>query len=321
MKTLMYVNWGFFVLYLIYLIFAWISTNSSGMDAAGRGMAKGFAVIGFVAVIVLGLLNLIDLKIIRFIVLILFLVPILFALRNGFLMVKRNTINKKGFAHAQYFTDPHLKKIVVAADKFDLDEMNRLLDEDDSKINVLGKNQETLLGIVARNASYNFSENGLPMVKMLLDRGADPNINAPEKGTILAEVAMNSSFELFKLLLDSGADPNGKDEHGVALLYKLVKDEYRVDLQKLELLLRDYHADPNAVFGQEGWTLNFSALLFAASAHQWEACKMLIEYGANTDFKPPSEMDFWFYLKNAEEEYARQDSIPDSFTTLKAIVK
>ena len=77
MKWITNINWGLIGLYIIYCIYTLATLNSSGMDAAGRGMAGGFALILLIICIILGGLNFIQVKWVRVAVLVVLLLPLI----------------------------------------------------------------------------------------------------------------------------------------------------------------------------------------------------------------------------------------------------
>ena len=56
------------------------------------------------------------------------------------------------------------------------------------------------------------------IVRLLLDRGADPNIQDDQGQTALINAIFSISIETVKLLLDRGADPNIQDDQGQTAL-------------------------------------------------------------------------------------------------------
>lgn len=60
MKYLAHINWVILGLLFIFSVFQLLTLNSSGMDAAGRGMAGGFTLILLIIVGILALVNLIQ---------------------------------------------------------------------------------------------------------------------------------------------------------------------------------------------------------------------------------------------------------------------
>lgn len=69
----------------------------------------------------------------------------------------------------------------------------------------------------------NKNENGLRLVQLLIEKGADPNIPNYEGNTPLIELlkwgtCVENCVALAKLLLDAGADVNARDKQGNSAL-------------------------------------------------------------------------------------------------------
>ena len=154
-----------------------------------------------------------------------------------------------------------------------------------------------------------YSEN-IKLVEMLLDIGADPNINLNMERGSWRQTPLNIAFEtlnipIIKLLLESGAKPNDNDdetnlfwifenedasskqkfaatqlllEHGYELynfdyaLFTNIKDS-EIEIAKL---LLEYVKDPN---------IKNKALLSAAKTNQIEMVRLLLDNGTDPNFQ------------------------------------
>jgi RNA polymerase sigma factor (sigma-70 family) len=124
--------------------------------------------------------------------------------------------------------------ICTAAHTGDLNRVRELLDEDPSLANRVSEYGTYYLGSGAplKNAA---AKGHIEIVKLLLERGADPNL--PEEGIAphghaLYAAVSNGHFEIAKLLLEHGAYPNPEVESSAdALSIALInKDEKMVEL-------------------------------------------------------------------------------------------
>ncbi len=89
----------------------------------------------------------------------------------------------------------------------------------------------------------------LDTIKLLLDRGADPDIPNTDKTTILhdmlnlySDLVPLRAIEVMKLLLEHGANPNLKNKFGKTPLIFAISGDYPIEKTTL---LMEYGADPN----------------------------------------------------------------------------
>lgn len=95
-----------------------------------------------------------------------------------------------------------------------------------------GERSQTLLMFAAENEN-------IEMIRLLLDRGANPNIQNSDGKTALMFAVMNDSPQrkIIQLLLDRGADPDIADNEG-----KIV-DDYEYVSQKVKITLSQYREE------------------------------------------------------------------------------
>jgi ankyrin repeat protein len=111
----------------------------------------------------------------------------------------------------------------------------------------------------------------LDVVKLLLDQGADVNVQGGEYGTALQAAALGGYLDVIKLLLDQGADVNVQgDRYGTALQAAAWGEH--LDVVKL---LLDQGADVNVQGGRCG-----TALQAAAWGEHLDVVKLLLDQGA-----------------------------------------
>jgi ankyrin repeat protein len=90
-------------------------------------------------------------------------------------------------------------------------EIVKLLLEKGADPNIKNRAEQTPLEI----AIFNYN---IEIVKLLLEKGADPNIKNRAKQTSLEIAILINNIEIVKLLLEKGADPNIKNRDGQTLL-------------------------------------------------------------------------------------------------------
>jgi ankyrin repeat protein len=113
------------------------------------------------------------------------------------------------------------------------------------------------------------------VVKLLLERGVDPNIEDWDENPILGNASSDGYADIVALLLFYGADPNTKDSGGMTPLYRAVE---RGHLQTAEVLLRDPRID---VTVSKSFLGNLVTL--AVKAKDYKLTQLLLDHGINPD--------------------------------------
>lgn len=165
---------------------------------------------------------------------------------------------------------------------------------------------------------YAAREGHAGVVDALLAAGVD--VNTPTGGdgsTPLLVATVNGRFDLARMLLERGADPNLAAENGVAPLYAVINVQWSAKaaypqptahrnqqtgyLELMELLLKK-GADPNARVNKKVWYSEYNfdqsgvdevgatAFWRAAYAADVDAMKLLVRYGADPNIptlRPP----------------------------------
>ena len=134
---------------------------------------------------------------------------------------------------------------------------------------------------------YNENENDSEIATLLLDRGADPDIQNDAGKTALMIASSRLNDHMVKLLLDRGADPNIQDRNeNTALIYTIEKERTKNDSSYIVELLLDHGADPN-IQGREK-----TALIMAASINDCDhIVELLLENGADPNIQLKSYGD------------------------------
>ncbi len=319
MKTIFLINWGIIATYAIVIIGSILGLNRPGMDAAGRGMAQGFLMIGaFFTLLLIGL-NLVPIKWVRIVVLLLGGMPLMYFIINSFISRAERAQYMEQAKKARLFEGDHLNAIMEAIRYDKTKAIKQLLEKDDSNINHVGAtNLRTLLDIAIQHAAVIKTPESKEIVELLLMHKADPNVHHPKAAPPYVKFATICPIALFDSLFAAGADPNATDENGIPVIFKLVEHASDHHYEKIEILLK-HGADPNIAFGDEGWELNFNPLIFAAGQKGWKSCELLINYGADVNFKPPGEVnDFWYHFEKAGIEYQKNGTIPEAYRSLAA---
>ena len=169
-------------------------------------------------------------------------------------------------------------RMVMKAEGGKTQKVARMLDE--------GVDVNSLLA--DRSALFYASQNGhTDTVKLLLDRGADPNIETKDKITALRLAVERRHLEVLDLLLDAGADPNVKRKQ-----YGNIP---------IHIACWKGHGDILSVLIQRGSQLNsknalgMTPLIMAARYGYDDLVKMLIEGGADIDIADNNDLTALHY--------------------------
>ena len=129
-------------------------------------------------------------------------------------------------------------------------------------INILDDNGNTALHLASTPE----------IVKLLLDKGANPEARNNQNDTPLIFASFNDNTESVKLLLEKGADPNAQNSNGnTPLIFASSND----NTESVKLLL-EKGANPEARNNQ-----NDTPLIFASFNDNTESIKLLLEKGAD----------------------------------------
>ncbi len=168
-------------------------------------------------------------------------------------------------AEAPKAVDPKLEALISAVRARDTGLVEKLLAASPDLINAKDHAGETPLHHAAGFGN-------LATLKLLLDKGADPNGCDRRKSTPLFWALYEEPK--VRLLLDGGAKVDAKSVEGRTVLYQAA---VMGDPARVMRLLLEKGADPNAK------TLNLMTPLIAASRGSIEAMRLLIEKGADVN--------------------------------------
>jgi len=111
----------------------------------------------------------------------------------------------------------------------------------------------------------------IPIIKVLLDAGADPNVIHDGSSILYYAIMSKNPEPVVKLLLEAGADPNVEDDESPPVL------QYAIEFRNLAIIryLLIAGANPNAIGKQRGYTALTTRNISA------EITKLLLEAGAD----------------------------------------
>jgi ankyrin repeat protein len=163
-----------------------------------------------------------------------------------------------------------------------------ILESECTTINTKNDVGWTALHIACRNNLFDF-------VTMLLDHGADPNIQEDSGWTSLIMASRYSKLAIVKTLLDHGANMNSKDEDGMAPLMHATRYVNNESDKETVNILLEYGADPN-LQDNLGITALMEAARYSKTESSDEIVRLLLKHGANPDLQ---ENDGWTALMKA----------------------
>ncbi|MEP6779916.1 MAG: ankyrin repeat domain-containing protein [Gemmatimonadaceae bacterium] len=286
MKLLVSIGWICFALDAAFIVYLFIAKNA-GNDAAGRGVATGYAMV---------------------------LLPILllaggvlwwgaknnssFGILTGtalvglpFIFLGYNAIKRK-VADVQYaqlqardgrFKSPALTEIAKAIDAGDTTKLRALLAEhkplDYKEVDDAG---HTLLGFVVTRATGIFpKQTDTESLKILLESGVPFEVDALNpNGDWVRDLIVSGGDkqnELVEIGLKAGADPNARDRYD----QKPAIFGYSIPRSRLELLVK--HGANLQVFDNKGWTLLMNAVYFK----NWDEASFFLEHDVPVKYTAP----------------------------------
>lgn len=313
MKTLKLINWIILAVYGLFVLVAFLQGNK-GSDAAGRGMANAFLMIGAIFCIILLLLNFGTNKYLIYLTFIVGFAPIGYLIyTNIFSQVRKlqyfrmlETMDNGTY----YFDDEAYQKLAASIKTENLTELRKLTATKQLDLNSLSRSDESMLEVACNQVIQHQTEIRLQIVNLLLEAGADPNISTSQTPSILARIAGNAPTALIQLLLEHGANPDAKDHMDTPVLFKLI-GYGTVKIEDIELVLQ-HGANPDIYWKPFG-----TPLIRAAGANYWEICNLLLNYKADINYEPENRFSFWHYYYSAIQFYKeRNESLPSTLEQL-----
>lgn len=308
MKTVSILAWLLFGLEAIFVATLFVQRNM-GDDAAGRGLARGWATVLAPILLVAGALvwwgRHADVKPAFWIGFLILASPVLIGAAGGVRETLRSIDRARGRAQYGRFTDPKLTEIARAIDRHDLAKTRTLLAAGPVDFAARDRCDHTLLGHAVMRVLETYGpDSGADGVRALLDAGAvvdrralatERTSYAPEDYELIAAVYGGNSpgaIALLDLLLGAGADPNASDMFDEPIIFSTYGT-----IPKLEVLAR-HGADLTRLHTRSdrlGWT----GAMNAASMGDWEQVQFFLDHGVRAEHAAPdgqtlaSILDTW----------------------------
>jgi hypothetical protein len=309
-------------------------TQNMGDDAAGRGMATGFAIVLTPAVLIAAALlfwgtRASGPRAALWAGLFLVYTPVMFG-AYGFIDGKLQEIDQAmGRAQFGKFDGaPQLTAMARAIDREDLPELQRLIAAGPIDFASRDRRGRTIFGHAVTHALKYGDEKGphaVEQVRLLLAAGAKPIENAvapertsaePEGHRLLATViGINSpdALELLELLLSAGLSPDGLDMDDHSVLFSTYLTQAQLEtLVRHGVNLQAREVRPDRV----GW----SVLMHAANLEQWKMARYLLDHGVPADYRAPDGQTLLSIMEEAKAE-SNGGAMGEGFDELLAAVQ
>lgn len=272
---------------------------AKGGDAAGRGMGLAIYYLAIIALVVLLVLNLLPYNWAKYTAFAFVAVPFLWIqLMPSWQKYKRRIKDAAEWAKPIY-EDPWRDRMARAVRDGEPEKLRQILEKQEARLNQDGE----LLGYAigeASGASYRPDEKRA-CVRLLFDAGARLDSINSEVSMLMAPAA-NGDAKMLRLLLEHGADANAQPPsfHCTALFEAL--GGYIEPEASVRTLL-EFGADPNAtaVFDDEDGPI--TPLIRAAVLERWNLCLILLEKGANPDFKTKQGKSLREFVQEADGSF------------------
>lgn len=326
MKLAFLIGWVCLAIELIFVVFLFITQNA-GDDAAGRGMATGYAIVLLPLLLISGALlywgQSSSSKAFQWVALLVVTFPFLII---GGLWAKNaitNAVDSMQAAHADDFDDPRLTALARAIDGGNPKTLESLL-ETSGPIDWQARNQsnETLLGYAIRTPNSDADgDRYFKTLRMLLAHGAPLTGDPTYPGKPLLAAIFNddspTSLTLLRTMLEAGVDPNTRDDDDLPLIH--LTNSWQ-GVKKVELLV-EFGVDLQARNNRQDrpqWT----ALMNAAYMQDWDLALYFLDHGVSPDYKAPDGNTVASILADRAAGYVNyHETTPSGYVALQAALQ
>ncbi|MEO8636609.1 MAG: hypothetical protein ABI587_15135 [Gemmatimonadales bacterium] len=296
MKPLIVAGWILFGLEALFVLSLAVTRNV-GDDAAGRGMATGFAIVLVPLLLVAGAFFLWGQRggpaPAFWVGLLLLGAPLLW----GATTLGTGMFDKfeGAMGRAQYgrFDDAMLTRVARAIDAEDIAELRNLLAQAPLDWNARDRRDHTILGHAVYRILEDWSGTSrVEPLRMLLAAGAPPAVNAMAPERTMRSVSEHDliyhitgvghagAVLALDTLLGAGANPNVTDEDGRPIYFSTA-----AVLPVLEILLR--HGADFTLLDPRTDRLKWNALMNAVSMKKWTEAVFFLQQGLSPDYIAP----------------------------------
>ena len=319
MKLAVIIGWALLAIEGLLVATMFVQKNM-GDDAAGRGVARGFAMVLAPVLIVAAALFIWGQRggpraafWAGFGVM---AIPLTFMAWNTIGGTLRRLDLAAGKSRYGRFDDHRLTKLARAIERDDTAAVRAILAEGPVDFTARSRRGRTIFGRAVEHTSQSYeSEAGLESVRLLLAAGATPIPNAIEpefyRGDLDAHLLVayvfggnsRNTIPLLDMLLSAGADANMRNYEGQPLYFSTYMSR-----PKLEVLAKhgaDFTAPDTTRTDRVGWT----AAMFAAQMGQWDAVSFLLDHGVRGDVVAPDGTSLATIIAEKKSEGDRSEAM------------
>ncbi|MFM9946454.1 MAG: ankyrin repeat domain-containing protein [Saprospiraceae bacterium] len=319
LKIIYIFNWICIGLLVLFVLLMLLDPNKGGGDAATKGLGTAFIILGSVALAVLLLLNLLPWPWSKYLAFALVVLPILFYFGSSKWTAYKRALHARIEAAKPIFDDPDIDRLARLIEAGEAQALQKRLSSEPKEV----VQSTDLLWFALQEASSSSyrAEEKLQCLRVLLDAGAPLDTLLKGDTPVQGSAANTGNAAVLRLLFERGADPNVRAPNAD---YPYIFDaivSYRDPLAAVQTFI-EFGADPNAtaIFDDEDGPI--TPLIRAAQFDKWKICATLIEKGARPDFKTPNGKSCAFYMEEAKDavlEYRGPETQAD-FAGLEALV-
>jgi len=319
LKIIYFFNWLCIGLLGVFVLLMLLDPKKGGGDAATKGLGTAFIILGLGAMAVLLLLNLLPWQWSKYLAFALVVMPLLFYFGSSKWSAYKRALRARIEAAKPIFDDPNLDRLARLIEAGEPQSLqNRLPSEPQEVVQ-----SEDLLWFALQEASSSGyrAEEKLQCLRVLLDAGAPLDTLLKGDTPVQSSAANTGNAAVLRLLFERGADPNQRAPNSD---YPYIFDAVISHMDPLAAVLTflEFGADPNAtaIFDDEDGPI--TPLIRAAQFGRWKICAALIEKGARPEFKTPNGKSCTFYMEEAKDgvrDYGAPETQAD-FARLQALV-
>jgi hypothetical protein len=322
LRVLTIVAWVLFAADSFMVVAGMVSPNM-GNDAAGRGMAMGFALVGLVFLAIGGAALFFGRRAhSRLAVtgsLVLLGLPMLLFFGTDVESMMHSMTGWISDRKVGRYPEPVQRELAKAIVAGDPTAMQRILAARPA-LNARDAAGNDLLGFaVSESRALDTGvgpEKRIEVVRLLLEAGMDPNQARDVYGgstwfVLSRSLTEPTAVEIFRLFLDHGADPNALSIEGTPVIF----DAWQ-NLDSVRAVLD--HGGQIEIRGKDGST----PLLFYVGNGRWDAALLMLERGADIDVQNTEGVTLAVALDNRKGLAERlQEPLSDGYLKVKAAIE